>query len=667
MNSPTDIALVEEIRQAGQRPGIILDGADVKAVCDFLLGQSKSDIAQVSASLYARWWLPRIVIDVLFVRQPEKITLTTLDQRALDLLVAQKGNQSALGFLFEVLSDSPLVAEVISTLLKTPLFKPGLKVGELLGMILRGNVQLTKDDRATALGRALLPHLLKHPREMLEAAKSSHVHEMRLRLIQLLLTVQPPELDLADNLAALDKVDSGECAALLMQVDQRRFIKHALRLTEPGYPGDDKARLDALRTLMTLDPKTYADRATAAARTAASSHGARIPLQCFGLEAAYKADPLKYWPLVEEALCSPIGQLAVCAARLSAQAPAEQSLPALRKCVAEASTDVALVALQSLLQVGGLSEALQALTHSSRQIRAKATEWLVNHKQEAAPAIGAYLDHRNVDVRLAAVDVLNALGDEPARALLQARLDKETSVPVKQAILDALSTIEMASGAGPAAGPATPQDVAQAAAAIEAEGQKLLSPAGKSPLPWPDVAAMPPLHWKNGAVVPPVVVTYLLYQQSRSKEAQLVPAVQRALRSIERGSAVPFAEMLYGDWLGRGAQAKEAWCLALAGALGDDRLAQALRGQVDEWTKHARGALAAKAVWAIAAVGSDLALGAVYDIGRRIKRSPRPRRGWASAMTRCRTASCRAWGSTSTHSAPSTTARGNSRCGWGWT
>jgi hypothetical protein len=609
MTLATDDALIEAIYQILRQYRHQFDDAILQSICEVLRGKSTS--LHLNLAWYSRFVLVQAVADALFKKQPAKHALTPLDVRALDLLITLDSGAAETDPLFMVLVDSPLTSEVVATLLKR-----GVKATELLRMAFRSKAPFANQTGPTTLGRALLPLILEHPNEAVSiAGLMGSSQDARLRVIQLLLASQPPLLDLADQFAAFDLDDGGECAALLMRVDERRFIKHALRITEEGHSASDVACLDALQALMERDPQAYADRAAAAARRPVVRHNGQNYLQCYGLEAAFHADRQKYWPLVEESMRNPAGSIAACAARLAAQAPAEQSLIPLRECVAGASADVALVALGSLLQVGGLSEALQAFTHNSKQIRQKATEWLVNHKQEAAPAIGAYLDHRNTDVRLAAVDVLNALGDEPARALLQARLDKETSVPVKQAILDALSTIEMASGAGPT----TLQDVTQAAALIEAEAQKLLSPTGKPPLPWPDVSAMPPLRWKNGAVVPPVVVTYLLYQQSRSKEAQLVPAVLRALRSIERGPAVPFAEMLYGDWLGRGAQAKEAWCLALAGALGDDRLAQALRGQVDEWAKHARGALAAKAVWALAAVGSDMALSAVYDIGRRIK------------------------------------------------
>src|SRR5262249_30692120 len=105
------------------------------------------------------------------------------------------------------------------------------------------------------------------------------------------------------------------------------------------------------------------------------------------------------------------------------------------------------------------------------------------------------------------------------------------------------------------------------------------------------------------------------------KQNNLDTRIQQALPLIDRSASGDLALALFNGWIGQGASSGQAWCLPLVCALADERLIPPLRQHIDDWTKNARGALAARAVEAMAYIASDLALSEIQHLAERAKHS----------------------------------------------
>ena len=80
-----------------------------------------------------------------------------------------------------------------------------------------------------------------------------------------------------------------------------------------------------------------------------------------------------------------------------------------------------------------------------------------------------------------------------------------------------------------------------------------------------------------------------------------------------------FAGEVLNRWISQGANTKQKWVLCLASVHGGTDMLTALKSQIKDWTEHARGAIAAEAVQAIALNGSSAALMTVDEMARKAK------------------------------------------------
>ncbi len=608
MTTPEELTLIADIQKAAERYRI--DPASILAGRDALLGRRTAAMAAAVITRPNDWAYCEALTDVLFGRQLTSASLSPMELRAIELLLALDRNYGRVTKLFQMLCNNPLIEEVVAVLLQ----RWG-KVDELFRTVFKYGGCLIANDQVTLLGCVLLPHVIAHPLEVMAvAAQSNLAYWTGLCFTKVLLAAQPPLLDLVDEFVTLDRPYAGGCAALLLPVDPARFLKHTLRLTEPGVTVNEHARVDALTALVAHDPQKYADRAAAAARESAPAK-TMLYVQRASLELAFNSDPVKYLPLLVDSIKQPNDELTKCAVKLAMHAPADAVAPALREVLNRDDITLALIALETLLVLGGIDDAMLALVHTSKKVRDQAVVWLVAHPAEAASKVAEVLNHRTAAVRQSAVAVFAGIGDAPSRALLQARLEKEAAQAVKQAIADALGNpVQSVQGAG------APQDLVGIMAAIEADGRKLGARAEKVPLPWvTEQAPLPPLRWMDGSAVSSLHVNTLLYQQSRSNDFAFAPTVARAVGVIDRSATEAFAEALYRGWVGHGANNKEVWCLVFVAAWGGDAMVPVLRHQIDDWVKHARGALASRVVWALPLIGTDLALSTLNDIANRVK------------------------------------------------
>jgi HEAT repeat protein len=467
----------------------------------------------------------------------------------------------------------------------------------------------------TALGQLVLSYVPEHSEEILRSFPTGNWGGPRRSLFRLCLLSQPEGyLDLAWQLAKTANLrETDEYAAELLKVDAARFTDWARQVARDTmqvtyYYGS--YAYPTLKALLELDPAQNIDLAVEAfGAPLKSNRYVTAELQRIGLEAAYRFDPVTYLPFMEEAAASRNVSLRQHAINVLKKTDFEQARPILQRCVASYSHDVALLALNALLDHEWPERQdylLSLLSHRAKPIRETSAKGLAKAGESVIEALAPSLAHTNAEVRLAAVQALQLIGGEQARAALVARLDVEKSLKIKQAILDVVGAAAVIASSETA--PASPAE------ALSAEAEAVFKRVKKPVLPWFDAAQMPGLRWNDGEPVQQAVVNYLIYLQSRVKQMEPAERVQQALPLIDRSSSGDLALALFNGWLEQHAPSKQAWILPLVCALADERLIPLMRRYIDGWTGNLRGTMAGKAVTAMVHIESNLALEEINDI-----------------------------------------------------
>jgi hypothetical protein len=471
----------------------------------------------------------------------------------------------------------------------------------------------------TALGQLLLTYIPGQFDEILKHLNPTTWSHNSSPLFTMLMVARPEQyLDLGLQVAQHVQLNQADqYTAELFKADPARFGEWARQVATKTIQQQGQYEYPTLEALLALDPAQYIDLATAAAKAPLPTQRWYRPKpQSIGIEAAYRFDPKTYLPLVAEAAISSHPVLGKLAVNLMKDADFEQARPILQSCIAKGNTEAALPALDALLAHDWPERQaymLSLLPHRSKQIRDALIQWLIKDGEGIVEPLAPSLAHSNADARLAAVLALQQIGGERVRALLAARLDLEKSLKVKQAILDVIGVAALTD--------ATQQEQASPIEALTAEAEAALKRITKPTLLSFDPKRIPSLRWRNGEPVPPVALNYLVYRQSRIKNNTLDERLSQALPLLDRSGLGDLALAQFNGWIGHGAKSEEAWCLPLVCALADERLIHPLRQYIDGWVKTSRGALAAKAVGAMALIESDLALAEINDLAERIKHS----------------------------------------------
>ncbi len=505
----------------------------------------------------------------------------------------------------------------------------GIEAHRLLeGMFPFLHLAIDKQGNLNALGRFLLQFLPEHFETLFPPAPAdppytaNFLNAQALVLIQLLLETRPPQVDLAWQV--IQQINQGlgsgyndglrRCIILILRAAPERFTTWARALASPDSPANPELRLKALQALMEHDPAHHVDLAVAAARAAFPPyHWQGYQLRKAALEAAYRFDPAQYLPLVEEIARSPDPLLALDALQLLLQAPAEQARPALQHCVDQGGIAVASGALKALLsqQWAGCQEyALSLLAHHAKRIRREASAWLAQQGEAVIAGVISFLTHADPAIRLSAIDTLAAIGGERAQAILRERLEQETTPRVRQTIF---AVVGLPADQQPS-GPLT-RDTLQARA--EATLRYVSRPAPR----WFVVSQVPAPLWTNNEPVPSAILLYLLYRQSFvTAPGTLDNEVSQALTLINRSTTGSLASYLFRGWIEHGNNPKEAWCLPLICALGDDPLISALALRVEDWHRDNRRKLAIAIIQAMPLFARQEAINELRSLAKRLRR-----------------------------------------------
>ena len=529
-------------------------------------------------------------------------SLHEIDQRCLDICLATNNLEMILESLPE---EAPIEALYAY-------FRKHQEQQTVLEYLI-GCYDWMHDEKPTPLGRLLLCYLPEHFPAMPPLMQQNSWDSEYEEFLQLLLSAQPPFVDLAwQTVQQVAQGDLGSCVTPLLKADPDRFRDWARQIAGPNGPGDESDQVAALRALFDEDFANNVDFALAiasGARTFSNRWNTRRARQS-ALGAVYRANPAQYLYLVDEAIVGKEYYLYHTALNLLENADQEQACPLLQHCVAAGAIPAAVIAAKRLLAAewdGRQEYVFSLLAHRAKQIRDLALDWLAPQGEALLEDISRLLSDKSAYARLSAVAFLARLGGERAHALLVAQREVEKAISVKQAIVDTIGLPE----------PPVDYDPSAAIEAILSEARK----AGKtSPLRWFTVSENAGPRWLNGSPIPASVTCYLLTCQKRMKQAQLDLNARRILALLDRKTTADLALILLTGWIKQGANAKEGWLLPLIAAMGDDRLVQPLRRQIDVWGKTSkRRAMGIKAVQTLALLGSDLALTEVSDLARHFK------------------------------------------------
>jgi hypothetical protein len=529
--------------------------------------------------------------------------LHEIDQRCLDICIATNN--------LEMLLDSLTKAAPIEAIYQYFCTHPEHQQPILEYLI--ACYDWMQDEKPTCYGCLLLCYLPEQLPAMLPLMQQNSWDSEYQEFLELLVSAQPPLLDLAwQTVQQVPQNHVGDCVAPLLKGEPSRFRDWARQIASPNGPGTEADQVDALKALFDNDFANNIDLAITIAtgnRTFSNRWNTRRARQS-ALGAVYRADPAQYLYLVDEAIVSKEYYLYDTALDLLEDADREQVRPVLQHCVSVGTVYAAVRAAKRLLAAewdGQQDYALSLLAHRAKQIRDLALEWLAPQGEALIEDISLLLSDKSAFARLSAVEFLARLGGERVHALLAARRDVEKAISVKQAIVDIIGLPELP----PDYDPST---------AIQAALAEATTAGKTSPLRWLSMPENIGPYWMNGGPVPTTVIYSLLNCQKRMKQALLDLNARRMLALFDRKTTSELALTLLTGWVKQGANAKESWLLPLIAAMGDDRLVQPLRRQIDAWGKKSkRRAMGIKAVQTLALLSSDLALTEVSDLARHFK------------------------------------------------
>jgi hypothetical protein len=600
------------------------------AICNYLAGQgpleqvrqhalpSHYNIFAISPPLLVAWGFGKH--DLAGQGTP----LDELDRRLLDVCLATNQVWACLQQVY--------YSSVIRSALEYLLIKGMVPLNLLQGANKILHLAFNSLGVLTPLGEALLTLLPTEPHAFSSAAMfvaplwPTQEQHMLPWLVRLLLAKEPPALEQAMNiveeLAAKEEPANmmilGQCTSLLLKAAPERFTPLARKVAGPDSPASLQSRLMALQALLELDTARHSDLAVEALRAPFPPYDWWVyQRQLAILDMLYHFDQMKYLPLAGEVALGKGSLLAEYALRLLTQAPVELARPYLQQCVAEGGIASASQALQSLLQQpweGRQEYALSLLAHHFKRIRRQATDWLAPQGEaviDGINGIAPFLIHWEAAIRLSAVDALAAIGGERAYALLRERLEFDPSAKVRQAIF---AVIGLPAEQRQAPGPVTREALLATAFATL---RYVYKPAPR----WFIATEVPALLWANNEPVPSGVLLYLLYRQSFVMEPGMLDnEVSQALTLFNRSTTSSLASYLFRGWIGQGASAKEAWCLPLICALGDERLISALGLRVEDWSRDNRRKLAIRIIQSLPLFESQAATQELRSLAKGLRR-----------------------------------------------
>lgn len=276
----------------------------------------------------------------------------------------------------------------------------------------------------------------------------------------------------------------------------------------------------------------------------------------------------------------------------------------------EGSALVRLICVRALDSFGeAYKEALfSCAADTSLQVREALAVILTGHR-DWEPEVKALLFSKKSQERELAITVLKRWGAENYRAELEKALEAEKSKKLKTLLGEVLGVAQDTAAEG----------ADKAAQAPEQLAAELLKGGRKRKVAWAYETPFSEVHRADGTPAGEDILQALLVSYADMGTPGVSADAARLAEGLNRAELAVYMEELFGKWLESGAEAKKKWVLYAASIHGRERMVPVLYRQIQEWPEHARGAMAAEAVKALALNGSADALVLVDQIARKFK------------------------------------------------
>lgn len=136
---------------------------------------------------------------------------------------------------------------------------------------------------------------------------------------------------------------------------------------------------------------------------------------------------------------------------------------------------------------------------------------------------------------------------------------------------------------------------------------------------WISVITLPEVKYEDGKVISKDVLIYLISKYSLENIVEKNFVAERVIKKCNKQDLDAIGLEILSNWVSDGADIKKKWVLSLISAVGGFNVVNALKDQIDIWSKSARGAIACETIKALALNGSDEALMILDTISRKFK------------------------------------------------
>lgn len=246
---------------------------------------------------------------------------------------------------------------------------------------------------------------------------------------------------------------------------------------------------------------------------------------------------------------------------------------------------------------------------SSKQVKETLVLICAGHR-EWEPEMKRLLASKKSQERELAIRVLRKWGAEHYQEELQRALETEKSKKLKELLQTNLGLA--VSGAGEAssgAGSQTPEELVG----------EVLKGGKKRKAAWAYETPFSEVHKKDGTLASEEYLQAILVCYADMTVPGVSPEAARLARELDEQELSRYVFELFDKWMESGAEAKKKWVLYAASIHGGEEIVPLFWKQIQDWPQHARGALAAEAVKALALNGSSEALLQVDQIARKFK------------------------------------------------
>ena len=243
----------------------------------------------------------------------------------------------------------------------------------------------------------------------------------------------------------------------------------------------------------------------------------------------------------------------------------------------------------------------------SRQVRNTMAMICAGHR-EWEPEIRNFLKSGKSQERELAVQIMKNWGADGFQKELKEALEREKSKKVRELLQDCLGMARE-----------TDNQTADAIQTAEKQVIEILKGGKKRKVAWAYETPFCQVHKRDGSLAAEEYLQAILVAYADLSVPGVSKEAAKLAGELEEKEFSRYVMELFDKWLQSGAEAKKKWVLYAASIHGGEGIVPLFYKQIQDWPQHARGALAAEAVKALALNQSSEALLLVDQISRKFK------------------------------------------------